>query len=234
MGRKTGLDRAVTALAERAGHAFADTTHLAAALTHSSARAETGADYERLEFLGDRVLGLLAAELLVTRQPSADQGELALRYNALVNAETLASIADELGLAEFIRTGSEISVASAKKLTNLRADIVEALIAAIYLDGGLEPARRFVERYWGKRADADVNARRDPKTALQEWAHRAVGATPTYEIVGRDGPDHAPLFRVRVNVGVLAPMEGEGRSRRTAEQAAAAALLDRETKEATP
>lgn len=234
MARKAGFDLAADALAGRTGHVFRDAALLSAALTHPSARSETGADYERLEFLGDRVLGLIAADLLFRRHPAADQGELALRYNALVNAETLASVADELGLAEFIRTGAEISVASAKKLTNLRADIVESLIAAIYLDGGLEPARVFVERFWGKRADADPHARRDPKTALQEWAHRAVADTPVYDSLSREGPDHAPLFRVRVRVGALAPTEGEGRSRRAAEQAAAAALLDREMREAAP
>lgn len=231
MARKGGFDRAVEALAGATGHVFRDPAHLRNALTHPSARAETGADYERLEFLGDRVLGLVAADMLLGRYPQADQGELALRYNALVKAETLAGVADEIGLAEYALTGAEISVASAKKLTNLRADLVEALIAAIYLDGGLEPARAFVERYWGKRADAAPNARRDPKTALQEWAHRAAGATPVYEILGREGPDHAPRFTVRVSVAGFDPTDGEGGSRRIAEQAAAAAMLSREGKE---
>ncbi|MBK8458330.1 MAG: ribonuclease III [Phyllobacteriaceae bacterium] len=234
MARKAGFDRVAEALAALTGHDFRQTDNLRRALTHASARNDAGADYERLEFLGDRVLGLIAADMLVARHPQADQGELALRYNALVNAETLAGVADELGLAEFVQTGAEISLASARKLINLRADIVEALIAAVYLDGGLEPARRFIERYWGKRADAEPEARRDPKTALQEWAHRAAGASPVYEIVAREGPDHAPLFRVRVTVAALAPAEAEGRSRRAAEQFAAAALLARETKEDMP
>jgi ribonuclease-3 len=228
VAKRSGLDRAAAALAERTGHVFADRDRLARALTHPSARGETGADYERLEFLGDRVLGLVVADLLLRRHPDAAEGELALRLNALVNAETLAGISDEIGLAEFVRTGSEISVASAKRLKNLRADTLEALIAAIYLDGGLESARRFVERYWSHRADAGLPARQDSKTALQEWAHRVDGATPVYEITGREGPDHAPLFRVRVSVGSRQPVEGEGGSRRAAEQAAAAAMLARD------
>lgn len=233
MVRRSGRERASAALAERTGHVFADRDLLQRALTHPSARNEAGNDYERLEFLGDRVLGLVVADLLLRRHPNASEGELALRFNALVNADTLAEIADEIGLAEFVRTGAEISAASAKRLKNLRADIVEALIAAVYLDGGLEPARAFIDRYWDRRADATDPARRDPKTELQEWAHRADGVTPAYDIVGREGPDHAPLFRVRVSVGSRAPTEGEGRSRRAAEQAAAAAMLARETGEGT-
>ncbi len=157
MARPSGFTRAAAILAERTGHDFADPGHLARALTHASARGQAGADYERLEFLGDRVLGLVIADQLLRRHPEADQGELALRYNALVNAETLAGIADEIGLAEFVRTGAEISVASARKLKNLRADMVEALIGAVFLDGGLDPARNVVERLWGARIAAAVD-----------------------------------------------------------------------------
>ncbi|MFZ1679535.1 MAG: ribonuclease III [Rhizobiaceae bacterium] len=219
-------DTPLTVLAERIGYVFADPERLNIALTHASARAgKPGADYERLEFLGDRVLGLVVADMLFRRHPEANQGELALRLNALVNGETLALVADEIGLADFVRTGQEISRASARRLTNLRADIVEALLAAIYLDGGMAPARAFVERFWAARAEADFRPRRDPKTALQEWAHKAHAATPHYETLSRDGPDHAPVFTVRVSVGDLSPETASGTSRRAAEQDAAARML---------
>lgn len=209
------------------GHRFADEVLLRRALTHASA-GEGREDYQRLEFLGDRVLGLIVAQMVFEANPRAPEGELSLRLNALVKAETLAEIADEIGLSSVIVAGSQLRTLQGRKRVNLRSDVVEALIAAVYLDGGLEAARLFVDRHWRGRAGAETAARRDPKTELQEWAHQAARATPVYTIDSREGPDHDPLFEVSVRVGDAAPASGRGRSKREAEQTAAAALLLRE------
>jgi ribonuclease-3 len=144
------------------GHAFGDGELLERALTHASARK--GVDYQRLEFLGDRVLGLIVSEMLFSLFPDAPEGELSVRLNALVNAETLATIAEEIGLPEFINTGAEIRALSGRKRVNVRADVVEALIAALYLDGGLDAARTFIRRYWEDRARAAGAARYPPSS----------------------------------------------------------------------
>jgi ribonuclease-3 len=215
-------------LEERIGYAFRDETRLRRALTHASARGGKGADYQRLEFLGDRVLGLVIAEMLFQEYDVADEGELSLRLNALVNAETLADIAEEIGLIDFVRAGSDIKTLSGRKRINLRADVMEALIAALYLDGGFEVARDFVLKYWQPRSRQAGAARRDPKTELQEWAHQVSGVAPSYAIEKREGPDHDPVFTVSVHVNGYTPAEGSGRSKREAEQAAATAILLRE------
>lgn len=210
------------------GHEFADPERLERALTHASARAKGGSDYERLEFLGDRVLGLVVAELLFREFPTAREGELSVRLNQLVNAETCAAVAEEIGLHEFIVTGSEIRSLTGAKRRNLRADVMESVIATIYLDGGLSAARPFILKHWSERARDAAGARQDAKTALQEWAHQQGGSVPVYTVVSRDGPDHDPVFTVDVAVGGRAPVRGTGRSKRAAEQEAATALLVRE------
>lgn len=230
MGLKRPTGRALAdALLERTGHAFSDHERLQRALTHASARGvKAGTDYERFEFLGDRVLGLVVADMLFNAFPAAAEGELSVRLNALVNAEALAEIADEIGLPELIRAGSEVKTLAGRKRVNIRADALESLIAALYLDGGIEVARRFILRYWEPRSKVTGAARRDPKTELQEWAHQAAAATPVYTIEKREGPDHDPVFTVNVRVGTFEPAVGSGRSKREAEQAAAAAMLQRE------
>lgn len=210
------------------GVAFTDPGLLRRALTHASARAGEGADYQRLEFLGDRVLGLVVARMVFDAHPHASEGELSLRLNALVNAETLAGIADEVGLSELILAGSELRSRTGRKRINLRADVMEALIAAVYLEGGLEAADAFIRRHWRSRATAPSAARRDPKTELQEWAHQVSGAAPLYAVDKREGPDHDPLFEVSVRIEGVLPATGIGRSKRAAEQAAATAVLIRE------
>lgn len=210
------------------GFAFSDMELLLRALTHASARVSDGSDYQRLEFLGDRVLGLVVAQMVFEANPSAPEGELSLRLNALVNAETLAEIADEVGLSEFIVAGSELRTLVGRKRVNLRADVMEALIAAVYLEGGLEAARRFIARHWEGRSRAPTAARRDPKTELQEWAHQAAKSSPIYTVDKREGPDHDPVFEVSVRIGDLKSAVGSGRSKREAEQAAATAILLRE------
>ena len=219
---------AVRRLEEQTSHTFRDLARLARALTHASARQSVGSDYERLEFLGDRVLGLVIAEMLFRAYPTASEGELSLRLNSLVNADTCAAVADEIGLHEFIRTGSDVKGLADKRLKSLRADVVESLIATIYLDGGLEAAQPFIQRYWDARSREINSAQRDPKTELQEWAHQQDGAQPIYSVVERTGPDHDPQFTVKVEVKGFAPATGMGRSKRIAEQEAAVALLYRE------
>ena len=215
-------------LAAITGHVFADRSLADAALTHASARGASRIDYQRLEFLGDRVLGLIVAEMLYAAFPAASEGELSLRLNALVNAEALAAIADEAGIGELIRAAADVRALSPRKRVNVRADVMEALIAALYLDGGMEAARNFILRWWETRAQAAGAARRDPKTELQEWAHQVSGAVPVYETQRREGPDHDPVFTVVVRVPGREPAEATGRSKREAEQNAAAALLLRE------
>lgn len=214
------------AVGQRTDVQFPSSELLEQAFTHSSFRAS--ADYQRLEFLGDRVLGLIVADLLYQRFPAATEGELSLRLNGLVNAETLAEMTDKLNLGELIRTGSDVKALAARKQVNIRADVMEALIAVIYLQGGLEAARSFVETHWEARAMALGEARADAKTALQEWAHQVSGETPRYAIEDRSGPDHDPVFTVAVKFKGIAEGRGKGRSKREAEQAAALDILTRE------
>ena len=221
-------------LRELTGHEFRDVERLDRALTHSSVGggssggtggAEGERHYERLEFLGDRVLGLLIAEMLHDKFPDATEGELSVRLNALVNAEACAAVADELRLHEMIATGADVKRLTGKRMQNVRADVVESLIAAIYLEGGLEDARRFVHRYWEGRSE-DVNSgRRDGKTELQEWAHARGLETPDYRVIRREGPDHEPTFTVAVSLDGEERARGRGRSKRIAEQAAAERVL---------
>ncbi|WP_027486030.1 ribonuclease III [Allorhizobium undicola] len=213
---------------EAIGHHFKVKERLDRALTHASARPSKGSDYERLEFLGDRVLGLCIAEHLFGQFKTATEGELSVRLNQLVSAETCAAVADELELHRYIRTGADVKKLTGKNMLNVRADVVESLIAALYLDAGLEVARSFVLRYWAKRAVGANAGRRDAKTELQEWAHAKFAVTPVYRIADRTGPDHDPCFTVTVDIAGLAPEVGMDRSKRAAEQAAAQRLLERE------
>ncbi len=212
------------------GHKFADRDRLLRALTHASAQVSRGkkGDYERLEFLGDRVLGLCVAEMLFTTFRDATEGELSVRFNQLVSAEACASVADEMELYRFIRTGSDVKKITAKNMLNVRADVVESLIAAIYLEAGLEAARGFILKYWQGRAARADGARRDAKTELQEWTHARYGAPPTYKVADRSGPDHDPRFTVIVEIPGLKPEIGIDRSKRAAEQVAATKILERE------
>jgi ribonuclease-3 len=210
------------------GYQFAEKERLDRALTHSSARSAKGSNYQRLEFLGDRVLGLCIAELLFQTFRDANEGELSVRLNQLVSAESCAMVADDLELHQFIRTGSDVKKITGKAMMNVRADVVESLIAAIYLDGGLEAARGFVLRHWKDRAVRPDGARRDAKTEMQEWAHAKFGIAPTYRTDDRSGPDHDPRFTVTVEIEGVAPETGIDRSKRGAEQVAAMKLLERE------
>jgi ribonuclease-3 len=174
------------------------------------------------------VLGLCVAELLFKTFKAAEEGELSVRLNQLVSAESCAMVADELELHRFIRTGADVKKLTGKRMLNVRADVVESLIAALYLDGGLEVARAFVLRYWQERATQPNAARRDAKTELQEWAHANFGVTPAYRVDDRSGPDHDPRFTVTVEIPGVTPETGSDRSKRAAEQVAATKILERE------
>ncbi|EYR84323.1 MULTISPECIES: ribonuclease III [unclassified Shinella] len=216
------------ALEDLIGYAFTDKDRLDRAITHASARPGKGSNYERLEFLGDRVLGLCVAEMLFRTFREAKEGELSVRLNQLVSAESCAAVSDDLGLHRFIRTGADVKKLTGKAMLNVRADVVESLIAAIYLDGGLEAARGFILANWQGRAARAEGARRDAKTELQEWAHARFGLTPNYRVDERSGPDHDPRFTVTVEIRGVAPETGIDRSKRAAEQVAATKILERE------
>lgn len=212
----------VSAVESRLGYRFKNAALLAEALTHSSAPGGKPIN-ERLEFLGDRVLGLLAAEALISRFPDRPEGELAPRLNALVRREACAAVARGLDLGAHIR-----SAGTAGQGATVLADACEALIAALYLDGGIEAAREFFVREWAGQMDSLDEAPLDAKSALQEWSQERALGLPVYALVSRQGPDHGPVFTVSVRIGSLAPIESRGASKRAAEQAAATALLVRE------
>lgn len=222
-------------LQTRISYRFSNTALLQEALTHASATYGQAhiADYQRLEFLGDRVLGLAIAEQLYQNFPGAPEGELAIRLNALVKKETCAAVARELDLGPFIVLGDSEALAGGRRKDTILADICEALLGAVYLDGGWEVARQFVYAHWATQVALELAkpvGKKDPKTALQEWVQGEgkVKVPPRYVLVENSGPDHAPSFVYEVRVEGLEPERGNGPSRKAAEQAAAAALLKRE------
>ena len=211
------------------GHKFNDKALLRQALTHSSARSDTVAcDNERLEFLGDRVLGLAIAELLCELQPEAREGDLARLYNRLVQRGTCAEVALELDLGEHLLLSGSERTSGGRSKTSILADACEAVLGAIFVDAGFEATRKVVRKHWSPRIDGGAETPRDPKTALQEWAQGRKLGLPEYAEVERAGPDHAPHFTAEVRVGSVKPARGSGTNKRLAEQAAARALLERE------
>jgi ribonuclease III len=217
--------RTVASAEARIGHRFARPELLIEALTHPS--MATGADNQRLEFLGDRVLGLVIAEALLRADPAATEGELAPRLNALVRKETCAEVATELDLGPALRLGRSEMLTGGRRKLALLGDAMEAVIAAVYLDGGFGAAQALVERAWGGRIDNVRTVVRDPKTMLQEWAQARGLPPPAYHDLDRQGPDHAPLFSVEARLADGRAAEGRAASKRAAQQAAAEALLTR-------
>ena len=207
------------------GHVFRNRELLKRALTHSSANAR--ASNERLEFLGDRVLGLIAAEKLHALYPEDAEGALALKFNALVRQETCARAAEAAGLADQLILAASESNSGGRRKSAILAGACEAVIAALYQDGGMDAARRFVECYWSQAFGALNREMRDAKTILQEWAQSRKGDTtaPVYTLTSRSGPDHAPHFVVEVSLNGQAAQPGEGGSKREAEQDAARKML---------
>jgi ribonuclease-3 len=217
------------ALAGRLGHRFEQPRLLRRALTHTSARTPSrqAHNYERLEFLGDRVLSLVVADLLLARFPDEREGDIARRHAALVRRAALAEVAAALRLGDHVVLSRGEAETGGRDNPAILADVCEAVIAALYLDGGLPIAARFIERHWGPLIEAAPHPPQDPKTALQEWAQARGLALPQYREIGRKGPDHGPLFTVEVTVEGQPPGCATGPSKRTAEQAAAAVLLSR-------
>jgi ribonuclease-3 len=224
-------DRSLIAIEDRLGYDFADPSLLEKALTHSSALSpgrRVEFSYQRLEFLGDRVLGLAVAELLYLQYPKANEGTLSRSLHTLVRWETCAAIARSLDLGLALNLGeSEARTGGADKDAIL-ADVAEAVIGAIYLDGGIEAARAFIGRHFGIKAEEAHQARGDAKTTLQEWAQGQGLEAPLYSEVERSGPDHAPIFTIEVAVPGFAPMRATGASKKLAEHKAAQELLVRE------
>ncbi|WP_156351475.1 ribonuclease III [Sphingomonas sp. Leaf25] len=194
----------------------------ARALTHGSTAHAT---YERLEFLGDRVLGLAVAEWLYERFPGESEGALSKRFNALVTGAVCADIARAIGVVPHLKLGKQARDDGAGDSDNVLGDVMEALIGAFYLDHGHDAARGLVRALWGARIDAQLRVPRHPKSALQEWAAAHNRKPPEYAIVDKSGPGHAPRFTVRVTIGKLAATEATGTSKQEAETAAAKALL---------
>jgi len=215
-------------LQERLGHTFANPGLLERALTHPSVSADPshlGGDYERLEFLGDRVLGLVIAEMLFARFPREAEGLLARRLAKLVAKESLAEVADDLDLGSLMRLAMGEDEMQGRANRGLLADACEAVIAALYLDGGLPVAKRFIVGAWTARIERDREPPSDAKTELQEWAQGCGLPLPRYREVGREGPPHDPIFTIIVDVAGQPSQSGTGRSKRIAEQDAAAQLM---------
>ena len=230
-GSKSGSKTANAALEARIGHQFADQALLATALTHVSALKPTrkrGDSYQRLEFLGDHVLGLIVSDMLYRAFPNADEGELSKRLADLVRKESCADVAKALGLVDDIKLGAVGAGAGARLRKSVLGDICEAVIGAIFLDGGYAAAALFVERNWTERMRKPRRPLRDPKTVLQEWAQSKGMPTPVYREVERTGPHHDPQFRVAVDLPGLASAEGMGGSKRAAEKVAASVMIERE------
>lgn len=224
------LSQTLAAAAARIGHDFAQPGLLIEALTHPSLGG--GAHNQRLEFLGDRVLGLVIAEALLAQDALATEGQLAPRLNALVRKETCAEVAASLDLGTALRMGRSEALSGGRRKQALLGDAMEAVIAAVYLDGGLKAARALILRHWSARIATARAQAPDAKTALQEWAQGRGQPPPAYVDRAREGPDHAPVFSVEVRLEDGRSAAGEAPSKRAAQQRAAAALLARLEEEA--
>lgn len=221
------------------GHQPRDEALFIEALTHGSHGAkggskgvnkagstQAGKDYQRLEFLGDRVLGLAIATELYRRFPRESEGALSSRLNALVTGTLCAEIARELGLPPLVRLGKQARDDGGRDSDNILGDVLEALIGALYLDAGVDAAMAFVLRCWGERVGAVREAPKHPKSALMEWAAANKRKPPEYTVIRRDGPDHAPRYTVEASINLIGSATAEGTSKQDAEKAAAAALLE--------
>lgn len=223
------LSAELNALENRLGHRFGDPALLVRAVTHSSMSSPTRSDNQRLEFLGDRVLGLVMAEALLGADKAATEGQLAPRFNALVRKETCAEVAREIDLGAGLKLGRSEMLSGGRRKQALLGDAMEAVIAAVYVDGGFEAAKELILRLWGDRVTRVEADARDAKTSLQEWAQARGLQPPKYETVSRSGPDHAPVFTIAATLENGESDQATAGSKRLAEQAAAKVLLDRLT-----
>ena len=215
-------EKNLNTLQEKLGYVFQNAERLAQAFRHASVLSKDQQSYERLEFLGDRILGLGVAELLYKTYPKDTEGELARRHSPLVSAETLCDIARHLDLQDFIQAETKDF---SKNRPSVMADGVESLLAVVYLESGLGPAQEIIKRFWGPLIKEMVTAPKDPKSAVQEWAHRHKKTAPLYELVKRSGPDHNPVFFVRISIDRDLYTTAEGPSLKQAEKQAAQNLL---------
>ena len=213
-------------LEDTLGHRFANPALLALALRHPSARAKAG-DNQRLEFLGDRVLGMVVATMLYEAFPREAEGALSQRYSALVRREALEDVARRLALGSHLALSRSESDAGGRDNPANLADACEAVIGALYVDGGLASAERFIRHHWAPAMDADPEPPRDPKTRLQEWTQSRALGLPVYRTLSSSGPAHAPLFEVEAEVAKLGKAVATGATKRAAEQGAAGILLAR-------
>lgn len=209
----------------RIGHHFATPDFLNRAVTHASMSSANRDDNQRLEFLGDRVLGLVMAEALLALDPSATEGQLAPRFNALVRKETCADVAREIDLGQVLKLGRSEMISGGRRKQALLGDAIEAVIAAVYLDAGFDAARDMVLRLWGTRVESVKQDARDAKTALQEWAQARGLNPPKYVQTDRSGPDHAPVFTITAQLENGQQAAATANSKRNAEQTAATMLL---------
>lgn len=224
------LSRELKAFEQRLGHQFTRPELLLRAVTHSSLSSPNRDDNQRLEFLGDRVLGLTMAEAVLDHDPNAAEGQLAPRFNALVRKETCADVAREIDLGAVLKLGRSEMMSGGRRKMALLGDAMEAVIAAVYADAGFDAARALVLRLWGTRV-ADIKAdARDAKTSLQEWAQARGLTPPRYVETARTGPDHAPAFTIEARLSTGDAASATANSKRQAEQAAARDLLNKLTK----
>jgi len=218
---------AIRSFEQRLGYEFSNLSLLVEALTHSSIASDFRKDNQRLEFLGDRVLGLVMAEALLEIDQTAPEGTLAPRFNALVRKETCAEVARQIELGGVLKIGRSEMLSGGRRKDALLGDGMEAVIAAIYKDGGFEIAKTIIIKLWGDRIKNVKGDSRDAKTILQEWAQARGQNPPNYEVISRSGPDHAPDFLVKVILASGETAEAMAGSKRQAEQMAAKALLQK-------
>ena len=223
------LSAELKAFQGRIGYDFKQLELLLRAVTHSSKSSPTREDNQRLEFLGDRVLGLVMSEPLLERDKGASEGQLAPRFNALVRKEACADVAKDIDLGAVLKLGRSEQMSGGRRKLALLGDAMEAVIAAVYLDADFETAKAMVLRLWGSRVDSVDADARDPKTALQEWAQARKQTPPSYAEVSRSGPDHAPVFTISVTLQSGESEQATAASKRLAQQAAAKTLLERLT-----
>ncbi|WP_300009988.1 ribonuclease III [uncultured Roseobacter sp.] len=210
---------------DRLGHKFSRPELLAQAVTHASMSSANRDDNQRLEFLGDRVLGLVMSEALLALDKGATEGQLAPRFNALVRKETCADVARQIDLGAVLRLGRSEMLSGGRRKQALLGDGIEAVIAAVYLDAGFDVAKALILTLWGDRVHDVEDDARDAKTALQEWAQARGLPPPSYTEVSRSGPDHAPVFTIAAALETGESEQATAGSKRQAEQAAAGNLL---------
>jgi ribonuclease III len=218
---------AATHVAARMGYTFKDDGLLTQALTHGS-NISRSRDYERLEFLGDRVLGLVIAEALFVNHGTEREGKLAARHSAMVRGEVCAQMGEAMGLADFIVMGATEKRTGIHKTMSVLGDVVEAVIGAIYIDGGFTAARDVILKFWSEVLQRRDSADKDAKTFVQEWALGRKLSLPRYNLASRTGPEHKPVFTVELQVDKKEPAQGQGSTKQAAEMDAAKVFIQRE------